>query len=257
MHWKGWPEGKQFAWILQHDVDTKKGHDNCRKLMDIEEELGVRSCFNIVPERYTVSYQLLEEIKNRGFGLGVHGLKHDGKLFESYNGFKENARKINYYLHTWNVRSFSAPSMISRLEWMHHLDIDFSTSTFDTDPYEPQPTPSNTIFPFMVPDNNGKHCFVELPYTLPQDFTLFIILKESTIDIWKDKLSWIARKGGMALMNVHPDYINFSNTKCSMQEYPVKYYKDFLAFAKNEFQGRFWHVLPEKMAKFWLESVGR
>ena len=38
--WQGWPEGKRFALILTHDVETQKGHDRCRALMDLDEELG-------------------------------------------------------------------------------------------------------------------------------------------------------------------------------------------------------------------------
>ena len=36
--WAGWPEGKKFALVLTHDVETKKGLENCRALMDIEEK---------------------------------------------------------------------------------------------------------------------------------------------------------------------------------------------------------------------------
>lgn len=248
--WKGWPNGNKFALVLQHDVDTQNGHDKCHQLMDLEEKLDVRSCFYVVPERYTVSQQLLDEIKQRGFGLGVHGLKHDGKLFLSYAIFRENAAKVNHYLHSWNVRGFSAPSMISRLDWMHHLDIDFSTSTFDTDPFEPQPVPVNTIFPFKVCNESKRKCFVELPYTLPQDFTLFIILQEKTIDIWKNKLDWIAQNGGMALVNVHPDYMNFNNTNSSKQEYPAIYYEEFLCYIKRKYKNHFWLALPEEVAEF-------
>ena len=30
-NWSGWPEGKRFAFILTHDIDTQKGHDQCRR----------------------------------------------------------------------------------------------------------------------------------------------------------------------------------------------------------------------------------
>jgi len=42
---------------------------------------------------------------------------------------------------------------------------------------------------------------VELPYSLPQDFSLFVIMRERNIDIWKIKLDWIVEKGGMALLH--------------------------------------------------------
>ena len=219
--------------------------------MDLEEKLGVRSCFNIVPERYPVSTLLLKEIKQRGFNLGVHGLNHDGKLFLSYNSFRNNAVRVNAYLHEWNVHGFSSPSMISRLEWMYHLDIDYSTSSFDTDPFEPQPTPVNTIFPFIVANNYSSKSFVELPYTLPQDFTLFIILQEKSINIWKKKLDWIVSHGGMALFNTHPDYMNFQNcSTCHNEEYPVHYYSDFIEYIQKTYRDQFWNALPEEIAAY-------
>lgn len=250
--WIGWPDGKQFALVIQHDVDTQKGHDNCCRLMDVEERLGVCSCYNIVPERYTVSDELLKEIKKRGFGLGVHGLRHDGKLFLSYDGFRKRAAKINNYLHKWNVRGYSSPSMLSKLEWMHHLDIDYSTSTFDTDPFEPQQSPVNTIFPFIVNNTSGKKGFVELPYTLVQDFTLFVILQEKTLKYWETKLDWIATHGGMALFNTHPDYMNFGNdSRYKMEEYPVRFYTDFLRGIQETYKGRYWNARPEEVAAFF------
>jgi Polysaccharide deacetylase. len=252
--WTGWPEKKQFALILQHDVDTQCGHDNCRKLMDLEEELGLRSTFYLVPERYHVSQDLIKEIKQRGFGLGVHGLKHDGKLFVSHNIFQENAKRINNYLQMWNTSGFSTPSMIRRLEWMHHLNIDYSTSTFDTDPFEPQPEPINTIFPFIIVNGASKKRFVELPYTLPQDFTLFVLMREKDISIWKRKTRWIAEHGGMALVNTHPDYMNFFERKCRAEEYCVSYYKEFLLHVQNDYKDRYWHVLSEEIASFFRDA---
>jgi hypothetical protein len=92
--------------------------------------------------------------------------------------------------------------------------------------------------------------FIELPYTLPQDFTLFILMREKTIKVWKEKLDWIAEKGGMALLNTHPDYMNFDDRKCSGAEYPASYYEEFLQYVKNTYQDLYWHVLPREMACF-------
>jgi hypothetical protein len=47
---------------------------------------------------------------------------------------------------------------------------------------------------------NPERHYVELPYTLPQDSTLFLVLRELNNDIWKHKLDWIAMNGGMALV---------------------------------------------------------
>jgi hypothetical protein len=101
-------------------------------------------------------------------------------------------------------------------------------------------------------DGNG---YVELPYTLPQDFTLFVLMREKTIDIWKKKMDWIAEKGGMALINTHPDYMKFDDGKCGLEEYPVKYYQEFLEYVKDQYEGQYWHCLPREMARFWREEV--
>src|SRR5437867_13406809 len=45
--WPGWPDGKQFAFVLTHDVEGKRGLDRCRWLAEIEMGLGFRSSFKI------------------------------------------------------------------------------------------------------------------------------------------------------------------------------------------------------------------
>jgi hypothetical protein len=250
--WRGWPNGKQFALVLSHDVDTLKGYNSVLKLAELEEGMGFRSQFNFVPERYgKVPTTLLNELKSRGFGIGVHGLKHDGKLFSSRMTFAERASRINSYLEAWGTRCFTAPSMIRNHEWMHDLDMDFCISTFDTDPFEPQSEGAGTIFPYWVQDESTRRRFLELPYTLVQDFTLFILLGEKTIDIWKQKLDWIADKGGMALLNSHPDYMSFNAGRCHMEEYPIQFYLNFLKYIREKNGDDYWHGLPSQVSMVW------
>lgn len=97
--------------------------------------------------------------------------------------------------------------------------------------------------------------YVELPYTLPRDFTLFVLMREKNIDTWKRKLDWIAEHGGMALINTHPDYMHFGNWKPRLEEYPVRYYEEFLGYVKQRYEGEYWHVLPRDMARFWVSDV--
>ncbi|MGP8330793.1 MAG: hypothetical protein ACT6FB_00365 [Methanosarcinaceae archaeon] len=247
--WSGWPDRKRFALVLSHDVDLQHGHDKCRLLMDLEESLGFKSSFNFVAERYIVSQSLRDEIISRGFEISVHGLKHDGKLFKSKKIFNKRAERINHYLQEWKAKGFTSPSTHHNLNWMHALNIEYDISTFDTDPFEPQPDAVSTIFPFWVQNNSSENGFVELPYTLPQDFSLFIIMMERNINIWKKKLDWIAAKGGMALLNTHPDYMSFDNN-CFIETYPSDYYKEFLLYVKNKYRNQYWHTLPGDIARF-------
>ncbi len=247
--WPGWPDGKKFALVLTHDVDTAVGQDNCIKLMDLEKSLGFRSSFNFVPERYPVSLEVIDQLRNEGFEIGVHGLSHDGKLFNSRRIFSKRAARINQYLKEWRATGFRAPSMHHNLAWIQELNIDYDCSTFDTDPFEPQSDGVGTIFPFWLQDVKGRK-ILELPYTLPQDFSLFILLKNTTIDIWKKKLDWIVRSEGMALLNVHPDYLSFGVTKKGYQEFPYEYYSEFLRYVESEYSDQYWLALPREVYSY-------
>lgn len=308
--WRGWPDGKKFALVLMHDVDTEKGHEKCLQLMQLDEKMGFRSSFNFVPERYNVSSEVRRILVEKGFEVGVHGLKHDGKLFSSRNTFQEQAVRINHYLRDWKSVGFVSPSMHRNLDWIHDLNVEYDSSTFDTDPFQPHPDGISAIFPFWVPRNSGvveglrlgvggqtathnsihlhptpntlhpvfdepatcnnfltqhstlntQHSnkgYVELPYTLPQDFILFVIVGERNIGTWKQKLDWIVQSGGMALLITHSDYMSFNGKKPGLEEYPVEFYKEFLDYVKTQYEGQYWHVLPREMARFWKQSYAR
>jgi glycosyltransferase involved in cell wall biosynthesis len=262
--WPGWPGGKKFAFVLTHDVESKAGLRKCRSLMQLEMDLGFRSSFNFIPEGdYRVPAELREELTDSGFEVGIHDLKHDGHLFASHRGFKRRAARINGYAREWGASGFRSGFMLRNLDWLHDLDVQYDASTFDTDPFEPQPDGGHTIFPFWVPRPDTNHesqitnhsgdssrgGYVELPYTLPQDSTLFLVLRETTPEIWMRKLDWIAQHGGMVLVDVHPDYISFNGSRQTTTEYSVALYREFLTYVKTRYAGEYWHALPREVAR--------
>lgn len=248
--WAGWPEGKRFALVLTHDVESTRGLERCLELAAIEERYGFRSSFNFVAGDYVVPEEVRRGLVARGFEVGIHGLHHKGNAFSSERKFRAQARLINRYLDEWDSVGFRAPSMFHDLDLAHHLDIEYDASTFDTDPFEPQPDGMATIFPFWVPGRDGRSGYVELPYTLPQDHLLFILMRERSGDIWKKKLDWIAQRGGMGLVITHPDYMSFRGPG-RRDEYPVRYYEEFLSSIKESFSGQYWHALPRDVARLW------
>ena len=178
-------------------------------------------------------------------------MKHNGRLFESESKFFECAESVNGYLKAWKSVGFRAGSMYHNLEWIHQLQIEYDSSTFDTDPFEPQPDGLQTVFPVWVPSGHGKGGYVELPYTLPQDMTLFVLLGHKDPHIWKAKLDWIAERGGMALSLTHPDYMNWSGEKRKVDEYPFELYRELLCYVKEKYQGQYWNALPRDVARYW------
>jgi hypothetical protein len=253
--WTGWPNNKKFALVLTHDVEARKGEERCLDLMNLEKDLGFRSAYFFVPEKSKNHLPIHSKLKRNKFEFGIHGLFHDGKLFRSRNIFQKRAVRINHFISKWNVLGFRSPHMHRELNWIHDLNILYDASTFDVDPFEPQPDGVGTIFPFIVKNELPRKSYVELPYTLPQDFTLFILMRQKNIDTWKRKLDWIAENGGMALVITHPDYMNIEGSKLSMDEYPVGYYLDFLSYIKDRYENQYWDALPNEIAQFWAGKM--
>ena len=200
--------------------------------MRLEQELGFCSSFNFIPEGdYKVPPELRAELESNGFEVGIHDLKHDGRLFLSRRAFSRKAARINRYLRDWNVAGFRSGFMLHKLDWLHELDIQYDASTFDTDPFEPQPEGRHTIFPFWVPARGAwqpgaspakprsarrapssgtlRTGYVDSLHVTP-GFHAFLIAAESTRRTSGCKnLTGLRRHGGMALVNVHPDYLCF------------------------------------------------
>lgn len=254
-NWPGWPEGKKFAFVITHDVEGRRGLDRTRQLAGLEIELGFRSAFNFVPEgEYRVSESLRGFLTGKGFEVGVHDLHHDGSLYRSRRHFTAAAEKINRYIEQWSADGFRSGFMRHNLRWLDEINVLYDSSTFDTDPFEPQPDGAGTIFPFWV-SQDGRYGYVELPYTLPQDSTLFLLLSETSIDIWKRKLDWVAEKGGLALVNVHPDYVNF-NGQNRLGEYSQQLYRDLLEYVASRYSDQCWLALPREVARhFYAQTV--
>jgi peptidoglycan/xylan/chitin deacetylase (PgdA/CDA1 family) len=253
--WKGWPGNKRFALVLTHDVEGLKGIEGVRKIAGAEKELGLRSSFNFVGDDYSIPDGLQAELTSQGFEIGVHGLHHNGMMFAAKRIFRHHAKGINECLKQWNANGFRAPSMNKNLEWIHDLNIRYDSSTFDTDPFEPQPDGIKTIFPLWIVSQEKNSAYVELPYTLAQDFTLFVILGLREIEIWKSKLDWIAEHGGMALLITHPDYMCWNGSTPTAEEYPAEYYKAFLEYVHNNYQGLYWNALPREAADYFASVM--
>jgi peptidoglycan/xylan/chitin deacetylase (PgdA/CDA1 family) len=235
-----WPDGHRFAFVLTHDVERSDGQAYVRAVADLDEHHGFRSSFNFVPESYPLDHDLLQELRTRGFEIGVHGLQHDGKLFRSRAEFMRRAEHINHHLRELGAVGFRAPLMHRQPEWMQALDIEYDLSFFDTDPYEPVAGGTMAIWPFQI----GR--FVELPYTLAQDHTLVTVLGESTPRLWMHKVDFIERYYGMALVITHPDYLRDGTT--------WEVYAQFLHAMKE--RGGYWHALPRDVARWWRKRAG-
>ena len=230
-----WPFGRRYALVLTHDVEGAAGQSFVREVADLEERYGLVSSFNFVPEDYAVDESLLEDLRARGFEVGVHGLHHDGRLYSDWGAFRGRAGRINEHLRRWQASGFRSPLMHRHPQWLQSIEAEYDCSFFDTDPYEPIPGGTMSIWPFFL----GR--MVELPYTLVQDHTLTQTLGEQSPWLWFEKLAFIRRYSGMALLLTHPDYLR--------QPSCLRLYEQFLHQAVAE--GDYWNAAPCEVSRWW------
>ncbi len=235
-----WPEGSTFAFVLTHDIETGDGQSFASSVADIDEFFGFRSSFNFVPDRYRVDRGLMEDLRARGFEIGVHGLKHDGRDFATRRKFMDRAARMNAFLADFDAAGFRSPLTHRNPEWMQALEIEYDGSFFDTDPYEPIAGGTMCIWPYQL-----GH-FIELPYTLTQDYTVTEVLGETTPRLWLEKVEFIRAHHGMALLNTHPDYLRKAST--------LRIYTEFLAAMRD--RAGFHHALPRDIARWWRARSG-
>lgn len=226
---------KDCAVVLTHDVEEQHGFDFIPKVIELEEKYGFKSSWNIVPYKYRIDDGIINYIKQNGHEIGIHGYNHDGKLYYSEKIFNERVPFINEAIKKYGAVGFRSPQVHRNLIWLQKLNIDYDASCFDYDPFQPFPGGTGSIWPFMA----GK--FVELPYTLPQDHTMFYVLKQKDISIWKNKADWVAKNRGVILALTHPDYLMEKN-HLELYEALLKYLKTF----ENA-----WFCLPKEMAVWW------
>lgn len=229
------------AVVLTHDVDTKEGFDFIPHVIELEQKLGYRSSWNIVPYKYEIDKGIINLIREAGHEIGIHGYNHDGRLYLSEKVFNTRVPLINDAIREYGAVGFRSPMVHRNLEWLQKLQIQYDASCFDYDPFQPFPGGTGSIWPFVA----GK--FVELPYTLPQDHTLYWVLGKRDIAIWKSKAEWVAKHKGVILTLTHPDYL--------IEPRLLEMYSELLHFLRSI--DNCWFCLPNRLAEFISTALSR
>jgi hypothetical protein len=233
-----WPDAFTAAIVLTHDVESEEGLRLALTIADVEQELGFRSSFNL-GAWYRVDPGLLRELTSRGFELGVHGLRHDRSLFASRAAFEAQRGPLGELMSRYDARGFRSPSTHRVMRWLGELPVDYDCSVPHSDPFEPQPGGCCTLWPFFI----GR--VVELPYTLPQDHSLFTLLGHKTPQLWIEQAARIEAQYGLIQCVSHPDpgYLGDSRNRAC--------YAEFLRAIAD--RPRVWKALPREVASWWRE----
>jgi len=236
-----WPEGARAAALVTHDVETGAGRDFCTQLMDIDDDYDVKASFQVVPDkRYIVSERYLEEIRRRGFEVNVHDLNHDGRLFKDFAEFERRAEAINRYRVSFRARGFRAGALYRNPDWMNLLDFEYDLSVPNVAHLDPQRGGCCTIFPYFIGN------VLEIPLTATQDYSLYYILRDYSLNLWKAQVAKILDRHGVMSFIIHPDY----TTKKREQ----RVYRDLLEYLSGlRRSAGLWVTRPGEVNDWWRQ----
>ena len=89
---------------------------------------------------------------------------------------------------------------------------------------------------------------LELPVTATQDYTLFHILQDYTIDLWKTQIELIMEKHGLLSFIVHPDYATTGPER--------KVYEALLSHLAELRETRgIWIATPGEVNRWWRQRA--
>ena len=236
-----WPDGYESCAIMTHDVETEEGKEFCQHLMDINDRYGVKSSFQLIPEeRYIVSKQFLDSIRNRGFEINIHDLNHDGYLFKGHKQFLQRAARINQYAANYGAVGFRAGVMYRNPDWFEALNISYDMSFPSVARLDPQRGGCCTVMPYFI----GS--ILELPLTTIQDYYLFHVFNDYSLALWKAQSQRIMNRHGLISFIVHPDYI--------IERRARNTYEVLLTYlAELRRERNVWLALPGEVNSWWRQ----
>jgi hypothetical protein len=122
-------------------------------------------------------------------------------LFWSEAQFRERAKQINAYGRRFGSRGFRSGAMYREQRWFDALEFSYDMSVPNVAHLEPQRGGCCSLMPYFIKD------IVELPLTTVQDYSLFHIIGDYSIDLWKRQAEVIVARHGLATFIAHPDYL--------------------------------------------------
>ena len=177
---------------------------------------------------------------SRGFEVNIHDLKHDGRLFADHGGVpapSEMHQQLRAGIRRPRIRS---GILYRNADWFDAFEFSYDMSCPNVAHLDPQRGGCCTAMPFFI----GK--IIEFPLICTQDYTLFQILGDYPIDLWKRKIALLREQHGLISVIVHPDYIREQRAQDT--------YKALLGhLAGMRAEGSIWTALPRDVANWWRE----
>jgi hypothetical protein len=189
-----------------------------------------------------VTPEFVESIWKRGFEVVVHDFNHDGHLFRDRQEFLERAAKINAFGEKFGATGFRAAVLYRKQLWYDALRFSYDMSVPNTAHLDPQRGGCCTVMPYFIGD------ILELPVTATQDYSLFHILQDYSINLWRRQIDLIMERHGLISFIVHPDYI------IGLRERRI--YEELLAYlAQLRDEKNIWMATPGEVDRWWRQRA--
>ena len=207
--------------LITHDIDTNYCQKALRSLVEIEKKHDTTSLVFFTPRsyEYTPDWAYIKELDAEGFGVGIHGYRHDGLLTGLEKGELKSRLKAaldEFLAHGIRVKAFRSPWMLRNDEMLQALDelgFSFDLSYPDRDrlaltyplggvsfnrPYRP------------IISGTRDSSLIEIPSSYPQDVQ---ILEDYGLDddeaflYWKKKIDFVKAFRGVFVLHTHPIHL--------------------------------------------------
>lgn len=241
-----WPLGKKWAFCISHDVDTRKGIGAIPDIARFEESLGLRSCWFIVGNLFSVDPVLIDGLRARGHEIGLHGDVHDNRI--AYVSREQIARRLEGCrdsLDRHSIRGFRSPSLLEtpalRAELTTRFDYASQIPDTEIDSLIAARRGCGTCFPFW------KQGLLELPLTLPLEDKLVMAGLDTAgiARFWRQKIAWAREVGGVAQLSVHNEPHLLQHSRAAIEEVLRDVVGDDSA----------WCATPGEVTDRWKESI--
>jgi peptidoglycan/xylan/chitin deacetylase (PgdA/CDA1 family) len=236
--------------VLTHDLDSAEGLKNLVQwFLDIEESVGARSSNYIVPCNWPIDHDLLQQVKDRGNEVGIHGYDHSNRTpFCDSAKCCERLEAAQKLIERYNIIGYRAPSLLrtrgllKNLANFYHYDSSIPTS--------------GGLFP--IPNNgcaSARPFFIEgifeLPLSMPRDGSLRFLgySPDEIFNLWVHCAEDISHSGGVVVLLTHCE------TRFSGNRPMLKVYRQFLEFIASSSQ--FTWSTPKKVLDVAEQSYRR
>jgi len=112
--------------------------------------------------------------------------------------------------------------MYRKVDWFKYLCFAYDMSVPNVAHLEPQRGGCCTVMPYFLPGG-----MLELPLTTIQDYSLFHILQDYSLAVWKQQIQLILDGHGLLSFTIHPDYVRPQRAQavyngCSTPQFGVR-----------------------------------